>query len=51
MKLWHGTSSLDPEQIIPNEEGLDMRFSRDGMWGKAVYFAVNASYSCPNFSF
>ena len=22
-----------------------MRFSRDGMWGRAVYFAVNSSYS------
>jgi hypothetical protein len=21
------------------------------MWGKAIYFAVNASYSCPGYSF
>jgi len=21
------------------------------MWGKGIYFAVNANYSCPNYSF
>ena len=31
--------------IYDSEEGFDMRFSSGGMWGIAVYFAVNASYS------
>lgn len=26
-------------------QGFDMRYSRDGMWGHANYFAVNSSYS------
>jgi len=43
--LWHGTSDLDPRLILESEEGFDMRFSREGLWGKGIYFAVDASYS------
>eukprot|EP01133_Synstelium_polycarpum_P010713 gene10713-12462_t len=45
MNLFHGTRALDPMKIINGENGFDMRFSNAGMWGKATYFAVNASYS------
>ena len=31
--------------IYSGEEGFDMRFSADGMWGRANYFAVNSVYS------
>ena len=31
--------------IYSGEEGFDMRFSADGMWGRANYFAVNSLYS------
>jgi hypothetical protein len=32
--------------IAQSQEGFDMRFGNPGcMWGKAVYFAQNASYS------
>ena len=31
--------------LYTGSEGFDMRFSAVGMWGKATYFAVNASYS------
>lgn len=31
--------------VYTGEEGFDMRFSGGGMWGPAVYFAVNSSYS------
>lgn len=31
--------------LYTGSEGFDMRFSEVGMWGKATYFAVNASYS------
>lgn len=44
--LWHGTSQTHPDVIINSQEGFDMRFGNPGaMWGKACYFADNASYS------
>ena len=43
--LFHGTSQNDPKKIYQGAEGFDMRFSRDGVWGRGNYFAVNASYS------
>ena len=43
--LFHGTRGTDPEKIFDSEEGFDMRFSSDGLWGRANYFAVNSSYS------
>jgi len=44
--LWHGTGNTDPKIIYEGEDGLDMRHGGEGcLWGKAVYFAVNASYS------
>ena len=44
-ELFHGTRDNDTMRIYDSEEGFDMRFSADGMWGQANYFAVNASYS------
>lgn len=44
-KLFHGTRGTSPKKIIFGENGLDMRFSNNGMWGKGIYFAVNAKYS------
>ena len=43
--LFHGTRGEPAEKICRSEEGFDMRFSREGMWGQANYFAANASYS------
>jgi hypothetical protein len=43
--LWHGSKHVDSEQIYKSEEGLDMRYSRDGMYGQGIYFADNARYS------
>jgi len=45
MELFHGTSSNPPEDIYKSEEGFDMRFSRQGMWGQGNYFAESAQYS------
>ena len=42
MELFHGTRSNDPKSIC---DWFDMRFSAQGTWGQANYFAVNASYS------
>ena len=43
--LFHGTRRTNPEMIYNNPIGFDMRYSNGGMWGKGIYFAVNASYS------
>lgn len=50
MLLFHGTTKINPRDIYTDEIGLDMRYSNDGLWGKAIYFAQNASYSC-NYAF
>lgn len=44
-ELFHGTRGNDPKLIYDGEDGFDMRYSAQGMWGLANYFAVNASYS------
>ena len=44
LELWHG-SRTNAEDIYDSEEGFDMRFSSEGMWGQANYFAMEASYS------
>lgn len=43
--LYHGTKNTEPSMIYNGEEGFDMKFGVGGMWGQAVYFAVNSSYS------
>ena len=45
MELFHGTRSNDPKIIYEGEDGFDMRYGTQGMWGVANYFAVKASYS------
>ena len=36
--VFHGTSNLDPREIYTGGEGVDLRFSSDGLWGRATYF-------------
>ncbi len=44
--LFHGTSSNDPKLIYEGkEEGFDLRFALDGMWGRAIYFHLNSCFS------
>ena len=43
--LWHGTKETDPEKIIDGEEGFDIKFANQGVWGKGLYFANKARYS------
>ena len=45
LELFHGSSSTAPEEIYKSEEGFDMRFSHQGMWGRGNYFAKDARYS------
>ena len=44
-ELFHGTRTNEPRLIYESEDGFDMRYSAEGMWGRANYFAANASYS------
>jgi hypothetical protein len=43
--MYHGTSHTTPETIYKSEEGFNIAFSNVGLWGIAIYFAKNSSYS------
>ena len=43
--LFHGTRGTNPESIYKGTDSFDLRCSSGGMWGRGIYFAVNASYS------
>jgi len=43
-ELFHGTRHTSPDVIWRGEDGFDMRYSADGMWGRGTYFASEASY-------
>ena len=43
--LFHGTGGNRPEDIYKGTDSFDLRCCAGGMWGRGVYFAVNASYS------
>lgn len=47
MWLWHGTSRTDPQELVETTStGLSTQFANDScLWGRGIYFAVNASYS------
>ena len=45
LELFHGTRSNPPKCIYESEEGFDMRYSREGLWGLGNYFAENANYA------
>ena len=51
MDLYHGTSAEICDQIMYSEEGFDLRMSKEGSWGNAIYFAelssCSKSYSKP----
>jgi hypothetical protein len=48
--LWHGTGDANPEMIYKGD-GLNINYANGGYWGRAIYFAVNAIYSCTGYSF
>ena len=45
MELFHGTSTIDPIEIACGEDGLDVRLSKGGSWGYAIYLSESAVYS------
>ena len=45
--MWHGTRNHDARLIANSKDGFNTQHARDNCsWGRAVYFAVNSSYSC-----
>jgi hypothetical protein len=50
--MWHGTGGLDPK-IVYSKDGLNINYSSDkNRYGKGLYFAKDANYSCsPRFSY
>jgi len=43
--LFHGTRDTDPKEIYKGDSSFDIKFSKQGLWGRGNYFAVNASFS------
>ena len=43
--MFHGTNATDPTVVYKSEEGFNVNYAKDGLWGKAIYFAENSSYS------
>ena len=51
MELFHGTRATLPSEVYNGEYGFDMTYCTSGLWGVGTYFAMNASYSCSNYSY
>jgi len=50
--LFHGTSKIDPKRIYDGYyENFDVAYAKIGLWGKGIYFATDASYSCGSFAY
>ena len=51
LRLWHGTRTNPPAEFY-KKDGLNIAYAADsGLWGRGIYFAVNANYSCPAYSY
>ena len=50
LRLWHGTRNTNPVDVY-SKDGLNIAYSGTGLWGNGIYFAVNANYSCPAYSY
>ena len=45
LTLFHGTKGNDPMVICEGEDGFDLRLSKKGSWGYALYFSENIVYA------
>ena len=43
--LFHGSKHTEPQLIYASEEGLDIRYANEGIYGRGIYFADNSQYS------
>lgn len=51
LELWHGTSTNNPDCVYQSD-GFNIVYAKaTGYWGKGLYFAVNAQYSCPKYCY
>ena len=51
LRLCHGTSKTAPSELY-KKDGLNIAYADDkGFWGRGLYFAVNANYSCPQYCY
>ena len=49
--LYHGTRTVDPTELYSvNKVGFDLKHARPGTYGKGIYFAERAEYSCCSFN-
>jgi hypothetical protein len=49
--LWHGTGNTNPKEIYMGQEGFDIRFSNNGLWGTGLYFAESSRYSAEGYAY
>ena len=50
--LFHGTRNADPELIYKSfDTGFDLQYAQHGSYGKGLYFAMDASYSCNGYQY
>jgi hypothetical protein len=49
--LFHGTNASEPSLIYGSHDGLSVNFAQEGVFGRGVYFAENASYSVGSYAF
>ena len=45
MELYHGTRGTPPYVLCQGEKGVDIHYSKKGLWGSANYFTNNAAYA------
>ena len=45
LTLFHGTKGNDPMVVCKGEDGFDLRLSKKGSWGHALYFSENIMYA------
>lgn len=48
--MWHGSRGVDSKKLALGEDGLNVLYANNAMWGPGIYSAQNASYSCPGYS-
>ena len=45
LTLFHGSKETNPKVICKGEDGFDLRFSKIGTWGVALYFSESIKYA------
>jgi hypothetical protein len=48
--LLHGTRGNEPVAVATSHVGIDMRYSKDGMYGRAAYFSEDTEYTSRDYA-